>query len=286
MKTVGQIVRQRREALGLTLAAVADAAGVTKGYLSMLENHRLSNPPSRKVLEDVERALGLEGSELVRAADWQNTPAEVRGEIARLAEQAERSRALAEWLKASTSRKAGGGKNLDKLWHSGRLQRKINEALGDPGPAAGKPAGKPRGDEAPRPLPLPRRVPLINKVAAGYPTGFTDLDYPARVADDYVHGGDLDDPDAFAATVLGESMLPDYRAGDIVIFSPAAAVTDGCDCFVRLEPDHECTFKRVFLEDGGKLIRLQPLNPRFPPQTVPREGVAGMYRAVQRISKL
>jgi SOS-response transcriptional repressor LexA len=130
------------------------------------------------------------------------------------------------------------------------------------------------------------RVPLINRVAAGYPTGFTDLDYPARIADRYVPAPDLDDPDAFALIVCGESMLPDYREGDIVFFSPAAAVEDGCDCCVRLEPDHETTFKRVFFEDDGSAVRLQPLNPAFAPRTLPREDVAGLYRAVGRVSRV
>ena len=67
-------------------------------------------------------------------------------------------------------------------------------------------------------IPLALEVPLINKVAAGYPREFTDLAYPARVADEYVRCPDLDDPDAFAARVVGDSMQPNYAEGDIVIF--------------------------------------------------------------------
>jgi phage repressor protein C with HTH and peptisase S24 domain len=129
-------------------------------------------------------------------------------------------------------------------------------------------------------------VPLINRVAAGYPADFTDLDFPARVADEYVRApaaaGESAagrDPDLFAARVVGESMQPEYREGDIVVFSPAREVRSGVDCFVRLEPDHRTTFKRVYLEAGG-LIRLQPLNPAFAARVVPREEVAGLYAAV------
>jgi repressor LexA len=130
------------------------------------------------------------------------------------------------------------------------------------------------------------RVPLVNKVAAGYPCGFTDLDYPARVADSYLSCPGLNDPDAFAATVIGESMMPDYLEGDIVVFSPSAEVTEGSDCFVRLEPDHETTFKRVFFSEQGAVVRLQPLNQKFPPVVRTREQLAGLYRAVWRYSKL
>jgi repressor LexA len=129
-------------------------------------------------------------------------------------------------------------------------------------------------------------VPLINKVAAGYPRDFTDLSYPAKVADEYVACPDIADAQAFAARVCGESMMPDYREGDVVVFSPAAKVTDGSDCFVRLEPDHETTFKRIYFEPEKQQIRLQPLNPKFPPRSVERVNVAGLYKAVYKIQRL
>ncbi|MEO0629311.1 MAG: S24 family peptidase [Planctomycetota bacterium] len=139
------------------------------------------------------------------------------------------------------------------------------------------------GGSTMQPVPLPREVPLINSVTAGQPTEFTDLGYPARVADDYVRVPDLADPDAFAARVVGDSMQPEYLEGDVVVFSPAARVESGSDCFARLEPDQETTFKRVYFEAGEgsvELIRLQPLNARYAPRTLPRDQVAGLYRAV------
>jgi phage repressor protein C with HTH and peptisase S24 domain len=70
-------------------------------------------------------------------------------------------------------------------------------------------------------------VPVINKVAAGYPADFTDMSYPRGVADDYVGCPDVQDKDAFAARVHGDSMTPKYREGDIVIFSPGASPAEG-----------------------------------------------------------
>ncbi|MEM9374186.1 MAG: S24 family peptidase, partial [Planctomycetota bacterium] len=97
------------------------------------------------------------------------------------------------------------------------------------------------------------------------------------------------DPDAFAARVIGDSMSPDYREGDIVVFSPALQVCDGMDCFVRLEPDHESTFKRIYFEQppsGEELIRIQPINNRYPSTTVPRDRVAGLYAGVSVIRRI
>ncbi len=275
MHTVGQIIRERREQLGLTLASLAAEVGATKGYLSMIENHRVANPPSNALLEALERALQIGDGELVRAAAWQNTPQPVREALEQLSKAAEQGHDLAQWLKASTEPQRDGVKNLDTLFKSGELRKRIEQTL--------------QGSEQARQsidarVPIRYMVPLINKVAAGYPSDFTDLDYPVQVADEYAPCPDIEDAQAFAARVVGDSMLPEYAEGDIVVFSPAAEVTDGCDCFVRIEPDHETTFKRVFFDDDR--VRLQPLNPRFAPQLFDRLHIAGMYRAVKKIQSL
>jgi SOS-response transcriptional repressor LexA/transcriptional regulator with XRE-family HTH domain len=127
-----------------------------------------------------------------------------------------------------------------------------------------------------------RPIPIVNKVSAGYPSDFTDLSYPPRVADAYVSAPGVDDPDAFAARVSGDSMAPKYGEGDIVVFSPAAAWKDGADCFVRFD-DGQTTFKRVYAERdaaGREVLRLQPRNDRYRPRVLLREEVTGVYRAV------
>ena len=131
-------------------------------------------------------------------------------------------------------------------------------------------------------------VPVINRVSAGYPKDFTDMGYPPRVADSYIGCPDLSDPDAFAARVHGDSMVPKYREGDIVIFSPASTWRDGNDCFVRFE-DGQTTFKRVFAEknDSGQgVLRLQPRNERYRPQVVPSEKISGLYKAVYQYRRV
>ena len=105
------------------------------------------------------------------------------------------------------------------------------------------------------------------------------------MADEYVSVPEVNDPDAFAARVCGQSMLPDYREGDIIVYSPNRDPKPGDDCFVRLLPDHHTTFKRVYFEEGDR-IRLQPLNPEFAAQTLGRDEIDGIYPAVYRVQKL
>ena len=285
MLTVGQIIRERREQRGLTLAAVAQAIGATKGYLSMIENHRVPNPPSTQLLTELERALDISEGELLRAAAWQNTPAPVKQQFEQVADAARQGKDLAQWLKSATDRRGDGAKSLDKLHKSGELAKRIEDLLGQK-KSKGKSSRKGKEEGIDDLVPLRFQVPVINRVAAGYPRDFTDLDFPKHMADEYVSVPGVTDPDAFAARVVGDSMQPDYREGDIVVFSPAAKVVDGCDCFVRLEPDHETTFKRVYVEKAQGLVRLQPLNSNYPPRVVERQGIAGMYRAVWRFSPL
>jgi SOS-response transcriptional repressor LexA len=140
-------------------------------------------------------------------------------------------------------------------------------------------------------------VPIVNKVAAGLPREFDDMGYPARVADEYLAVGPGGDPDGFACRVVGASMEPLYREGDIVVFWPSRVVRHGSDCFVRLERDAQTTFKRVFFEpepeagcdDAEALavwgerverVRLVPLNERFEVRVVTREEVAAIFSAV------
>jgi len=287
MDTLGSLLRQRREALGLTLAAVAQQVGLTRSYLSMIENGRVTNPPASRHLAALERALRITEGELQRAADWARTPKPVRDEVTRLADRQRRGQAFAAWLRDATrkDKPTGKPKSLDQLHRSGQLTRRLNEMFGHD--------DEHDTDALDARVPVRFQVPLVNMVAAGQPSGFTDLDYPARVADEYVACPEMTDPQAFAARISGASMEPMYREGDVVVFSPDAKVEDGCDCFVRLEPDHETTFKRIFFEppqdendSSTQRVRLQPLNPAFSSLTVSRDRIAGMYRAVWRFQKL
>ncbi|MEM6313208.1 MAG: S24 family peptidase, partial [Planctomycetota bacterium] len=215
-------------------------------YLSLIETGRVSNPPSTEKLTALEQALAITPGTLVHHAELMRTPPHVRGLLAKL-------------LKSNDT-------DLDAAYLDGLLHEAADET-GNVG----------------EPVQLRAGVPIINKVAAGYPRDFTDLDYPPRVADDYIAVPGLEDPDAFATRVHGDSMQPKYNNGDIVVFSPALPPRDGDDCFIRFA-DGTTTFKRMFAE--GDTVRLQPRNEKYKATTVPMSEVAGMYRAVFRFERV
>jgi SOS-response transcriptional repressor LexA len=250
----GQRIRLARLERGLSQDDLADRAKLSKSYISLIENDRLNNPPADAKLRRIETALGFAAGELVHEAHLARTPEDIRTVLATL---------------------AGGGMpghvgKLDSAYLNGLLQRAVEA----------KTANVDR-------VPL-ASVPVINHVSAGGLSEFSDLSHPKAVADQYVGCPDVADPNAFAARVSGDSMAPKYAAGDVVVFSPAAEVRDGDDCYVRLE-DGQTTFKRVYFEtaeDGTPSIRLQPRNGKYQPRVGSAEQVAGIFRAVYRYQAL
>lgn len=258
--SLGQIIREYREKKSLTLDEVSRRTGYSKPYLSTIETGRVKNPPADELLVKLEKILGFEAGGLTHIAHLEKLPADVR-------ESYEKSQAeISEW-RALVNQFLHEGKSTEEL------AAKYRELVGETQPNAESVhiAGK--------------FVPVINAVMAGYPVDFDDKGYPPGGADDYVRCPDLHDPSSFAVRVVGDSMQPKYYEGDIIIFSPAANVKNGDDCFVRMTDPHETTFKQVFFEEGGQ-IRLQPRNNNYAPLTLPREKINGLWRAVIRYERL
>jgi len=257
--SLGQIIRSKREQLNLTLDEVSNRVGFSKPYLSTIETGKVKNPPSDELLTRLEKVLKFETGLLLHIAHLERMPSDVRGVYE--SREAENIR-LRQVLRKVTEKRSQSSEVKELLAQMG-----ADSKDGKSGMSAG------------------RLVPIINKVAAGYPTDFNDLDYPVGIADDYVRCPDLHDPNAFAVRVVGDSMEPRFHEGDIVIFSPALDVRNGDDCFVRFTMPHETTFKRVFFERDSK-VRLQPRNERYSPTIIEGNRVDGIYRAVVRYERL
>jgi len=258
--SLGQIIRENRDKKKLTLDDISRRTGYSKPYLSTIETGRVKNPPADELLVKLEKILGFAPGALTHIAHLEKLPADVR-------EAYEKSQAeISEW-RTLVNQILNEGQSPDAL------AAKYRELVGDTQPNAESVqiAGK--------------LVPVINAVVAGYPVDFDDKGYPPGGADDYVRCPDLHDPNSFAVRVVGDSMEPKYYEGDIIIFSPAADVNSGDDCFVRMADPHETTFKQVFFEEEGR-IRLQPRNNNYAPLTLPREKINGLWRAVIRYERL
>ena len=257
--SLGQIIRKRREELGYTLDEVAAKTGFSKPYLSTIETGRVKNPPSDILLSRLEGALGFPTGLLLNIGHLERMPADIRKGYEEAEAKNQKYRKIIQDLIHSNT-------DVSDLPHI-LSQEDLNTEPVEHEVKAGM------------------LVPVINKVAAGYPVDFDDMGYPVGYADDYVRCPDIHDPNAFAVRVIGDSMEPKFREGDIVIFSPKTDVQNGDDCFVRLGQPHETTFKRVFFEADNR-VRLQPRNQNYAPTIVDGDRITGMYKAVIRYEKL
>jgi phage repressor protein C with HTH and peptisase S24 domain len=257
--SLGQIIRRKREQVNLTLDEVSSRAGFSKPYLSTIETGKVKNPPSDELLRKLEKILEFEPGLLLHIAHLEGLPSDIRQKYESTEAENQKFR---QFLKNIIHKKTNV-KQLDALLAKDNLGIEQDKA----------------------PLAAGRMVPVINKVAAGYPADFDDLDYPAGVADDYVRCPDIHDPNAFAVRVVGDSMEPKFQEGNIVVFSPAAEVHNGDDCFIRFMEPHETAFKRVFFEPDNK-VRLQPRNENYSPLIVDGKRINGLYRAIIKYEKL
>jgi len=250
--SLGFIIRKRREELNLTLDEVAGATQFSKPYLSTIETGKVKNPPSDRLLAGLEKVLQFDCGFLRRIAYVERMPADIRQDYDAIDAE---NRHFKQILKDIVQH------NLEPA----RLGELLAQCELDV-------------DTKNHPNRSGQWVPVINKVAAGYPVEFDDLGYPVGFADDYVRCPDIHDPNAFAVRVVGDSMEPKFSEGNIVVFSPGADVQNGDDCFVRFRLPYETTFKRVFFEADGA-IRLQPRNTDYAPLMVDGERINGIYRA-------
>jgi len=257
--SLGKIIRNKRKELGLTLDEVSGRVGFSKPYLSTIETGQVNNPPSDELLRKLERVLKFEAGLLLYMAHIDRLPPDVRERYESSEAENKKWRQLVKDLKEDKT----DTEQLDRLLGVSELEV----------------------DKSGLPLAPGQLVPVINKVSAGYPTDFDDLEYPVGVADDYIRCPDVRDPNAFAVRVVGDSMEPKFKEGDIVVFSPAAEVTNGDDCFIRFSSPHETTFKRVFFEQND-MVRLQPRNEKYPPVTAESKRINGIYRAIIRYETL
>lgn len=192
-----------------------------------------------------------------------------KGNAAVGAEIRRRRKALGMTLEDLAFQIGGDNGNLSRLergkqGYSDEMLRKIAKALGCS--VADLFAGAERESNVQR-VPIgTRRIPLISYVQAGHMTEAVDA-YAVGDAEEWLLT-DLDlSSGAFALRIKGDSMLPEFREGDVVIIDPAVLPLPG-DYVVAKNGENEATFKKYrpkgLNEQGQQVIELVPLNEDYP----------------------
>jgi phage repressor protein C with HTH and peptisase S24 domain len=136
----------------------------------------------------------------------------------------------------------------------------------------GKPAGGLGGDA----LPVPRAVPLLGFAQAGAGGFFDDGGFPVGTGWDEISFPERRDEPVYALEISGDSMLPLYRHGDVLIVSRASSVRRG-DRVVVKTTDGEVMAK-ILHRRTARQIELTSLNPDHPDRTVPLAEIEWMAR--------
>jgi phage repressor protein C with HTH and peptisase S24 domain len=121
-----------------------------------------------------------------------------------------------------------------------------------------------------------RHVPLLGLAQAGAGGFFDDGGFPSGQGWDQIAFPAVADDSAYALEVTGDSMLPLYRNGDVVIVSPAAQIRRGDRIVVRTA-DGEVMAK-VLKRQTAREMELASFNPDHPDRVVATRDVDWVAR--------
>lgn len=127
-------------------------------------------------------------------------------------------------------------------------------------------------------------VPLINRIAAGDGVDTVQAEeMPPGVADAYlIYTGAP--ASAFAVRVVGDSMEPEYRDGDVVVVDGAAPVRSGVCCVIYQREGGERLARLKQLEIRGAKAYLRSTNPDHRTLTVPSRHVEA-FRVIDHLPR-
>lgn len=122
------------------------------------------------------------------------------------------------------------------------------------------------------------RIPLIGLAQAGANGYFDDAGFPVGGGWERVPFPEVGDPNAYAVEISGDSMLPVYRDGDIMIVSPAAPVRRN-DRVIAKTAQGEVMCK-ILLRQTLTRVELGSFNPAHPDRSVERQDIAWIARII------
>ncbi len=123
-----------------------------------------------------------------------------------------------------------------------------------------------------------RAVPLIGMAQAGIGGFFDDAGFPVGAGWEEISFPDTRDEHAYALEISGDSMLPLYRDGDVIIVSPSSSVRRG-DRVVLRTRDGEVMAK-VLARRTARTVELHSLNPEHDNFILPVEAVDWIARII------
>ena len=121
-------------------------------------------------------------------------------------------------------------------------------------------------------------VPLIGFAEAGQGGYFDDGGFPVGKGWDEIAFPKVNDDHAYALEISGDSMMPAYRDGDVIIVSPAAPVRRGDRVVVKTKKDE--VIVKELKRQTAKSVELKSLNANHADRTLSMDDVVWIARIV------
>ena len=121
-----------------------------------------------------------------------------------------------------------------------------------------------------------KTLPLLGFAQAGSDGYFNDAGFPAGEGWDHIPFPEVADEHAYALKVNGQSMLPAYRDGDVILVSPTAAIRRGDRVVVKTRSGE--VMVKELKRRISSAIELRSLNAEHQDRTLFSEDVVWMAR--------
>ncbi len=121
-----------------------------------------------------------------------------------------------------------------------------------------------------------RQIPLLGLAKAGKGGFFDDSGFPAGNGWDEIDVPGVTDPNAYALEITGDSMMPVYREGDIIIVSPSASARKGDRVVVRTSDGQ--VMAKILQRQTSKTLELASFNPAHTTRVLDMKDVDWLAR--------
>lgn len=135
-----------------------------------------------------------------------------------------------------------------------------------------------QGEQVPRRNEARRLVPLIGMAEAGSDGYFDDAGFPAGQGWEQIEAPADVGKGAYALTVHGDSMLPLYRDGDVLIVDPDIPFQPGDRVVARTRKGE--VMAKILKRHAGGSITLSSLNPAHPDRVFGQDEIEWTARVV------
>jgi phage repressor protein C with HTH and peptisase S24 domain len=126
--------------------------------------------------------------------------------------------------------------------------------------------------------PKRKEIPLLGLAQAGKGGYFDDSGFPTGTGWEEIEVPGITDQNAYALEITGDSMMPVYREGDIIIVSPSTTFRKGDRVVVRTRDGQ--VMAKVLQRQTAKTVELSSFNPEHETKTFEMKDVDWIARVI------